>query len=116
VDRLHVSSEGATSWGAGISPTAHFTVAVPSDSRRPLRTGWAVLDYGRPADAAMMVQATDLRELGALDWPHVPEEGRSETRRSGPIFRPHVLCCDFVRVHHNPLVVTDEDFDSAIAL
>jgi hypothetical protein len=64
VDRLHVSSEGATSWGAGISPTAHFTVAVPSDSRRPLRTGWAVLDYGRPADAAMMVQATDLGSLG----------------------------------------------------
>lgn len=64
MDRLHVSSESATSWGAGISPTAHFTAAVPSDSRRPLRTGWAVLDYGRQADAAMMVQATDLGSLG----------------------------------------------------
>jgi hypothetical protein len=64
----------------------------------------------------MVVQATDLGSLGRSIGLTSLKEGRSETRRSGPIFRPHVLCCDLVRVHHNPLVVTDEDFDSAIAL
>ena len=106
-------------WGCcSLRPSA-FTVRVLRDDGGEDLLGSTGLRC--PADVAM-VQATDsgrfhdLAHLGPLEWPHVPEEGRSERHRSGPTFHPHVLCGGSVRRHRNPLVVADENFDSAIAL